>query len=109
MATVTRSQLVTLLYRYKGSGAEDEPSGFTDEPEKAYYAGAVAWAAKNGITYGIGSTHYAPARSCTRAQVVAFLWRLEGTEVPAGISQTPFVDVSENAYYYPALLCAYDD
>ena len=72
----TRSQGVAFLYRSKGV-ASPEISAFADVPPDAYYAGAVAWAAGNGITKGTGNDLFSPNAFCTRGQIVTFLYRAE--------------------------------
>ena len=74
-ATCTRAQIVTFLYRAGGAQTMAGGSGFTDVPADAYYADAVAWAVENGITNGITATTFAPNETCTRAQIVTFLYR----------------------------------
>ena len=49
--------------------------GFADVSADAYYAGAVAWAVANGVTNGVTTSRFAPNNSCTRAQIVTFLYR----------------------------------
>ena len=73
-ATVTRAQVVTLLWRANGQPAARN-SGFTDVSADAYYAKAVAWAVENGITTGTGFGIFSPDAACTRAQIVTFLYR----------------------------------
>ena len=77
---------------------------FVDVPVGAYYYDAVLWAAENGITGGVDDTHFAPDASCTRAQIVTFLWRAAGSPKVSG--SNPFSDVSADAYYYDAVLWA---
>ena len=72
---------------------------FTDVSAKAYYFDAVAWAVKNKITSGQSDTLFAPDASCTRAQMVTFLWRANGSPAPK-TTEMPFTDVSKDAYYY---------
>lgn len=79
---------------------------FTDVPEDAYYYDAVMWAVKNGITTGITETAFGPNIVCTRAQVVTFLWRCAGSPKAGSSVENPFADISENAYYYDAVLWA---
>ena len=74
-ATCTRAQIVTFLHRAQGSPAASSSVSFTDVPADAYYADAVAWAAEEGITGGVTATTFAPNATCTRAQVVTFLYR----------------------------------
>ena len=74
-ATCTRAQSVTFLYRAAGSPKVSGSAEFGDVPTNAYYADAVAWAAKNGITGGIGGGLFGFGNDCTRAQIVTFLYR----------------------------------
>jgi hypothetical protein len=78
---------------------------FTDVAESSYCYTAVSWAAGSGITEGKTATTFDPYASCTRAQVVTFLWRAMGSPEPAGTAN-PFTDVSSDAYYYKAVLWA---
>lgn len=77
---------------------------FTDVPADSYYYDAVLWAVENGITKGTSSTTFSPDDTCTRAQIVTFLWRSE--QSPAAGSSNPFTDVSADAYYADAVLWA---
>ena len=77
---------------------------FVDVPANAYYHDAVLWAAKNGITGGIDDTHFAPNATCTRAQIVTFLWRAAGSPEPESLSN--FTDVPADAYYAKAVAWA---
>ncbi|MBR0282638.1 MAG: leucine-rich repeat protein, partial [Oscillibacter sp.] len=77
----------------------------TDVPRDAYYADAVNWAMVNGITNGKTVKTFAPGDTCTRAQVVTFLWRAAGEPEPVS-NDNPFTDVAENAYYRKAVLWA---
>ena len=74
---------------------------FYDVPNDAYYYEAVKWAAENGITGGVGNSLFAPNQPCTRAQIVAFLWRAAGSPVVNYLM--PFTDVDEGAYYAEAV------
>ena len=73
-ATVTRAQVVTFLYRLAGA-ASDGVHPFTDVATDAYYAKAVAWAYSEGITTGTSATTFSPDASCTRGQIITFLYR----------------------------------
>ena len=101
----TRAQAVTFLWRAAGSPkAEASELPFTDVSEGAYYYDAVLWAVEQGITTGVTETTFVPEGTCTRAQIVTFLWRVAGAlEVEADLS---FADVSADAYYYNAVLWA---
>ena len=82
----------------------EQVMGFTDVPANSWYAGAVAWAVEQGITSGTSDTTFSPNVSCTRAQMVTFLWRASGSPEITGAN--PFTDVSSDAYYYDAVLWA---
>ena len=81
---------------------------FPDVPDDAYYADAVDWAVKKGITGGISATTFNPNGICTRAQAVTFLWRAAGSPEPNS-TEMPFVDVSADSYYYKAVLWAVEN
>ena len=74
-ATCTRAQGMTFLFRASKASADGAPA-FSDVAADAYYAEAVKWATDNGITNGTTDTTFSPGSSCTRAQIVTFLWRL---------------------------------
>ena len=74
-APCTRAQAVTFLYRASGAPAVSGNAAFSDVATNAYYAAAVKWAEKNGITGGIGGGLFGSNNNCTRAQIVAFLYR----------------------------------
>ena len=85
---------------------EPDPStGFVDIPANAYYADAVEWAVSKGITSGTSATTFSPDTSCTRAQMVTFLWRAAGSPAPKS-TVNPFTDVQAGSYYYDAVLWA---
>ena len=91
--------------------SEDNPPAenpFTDVSESDYYYDAVIWAYTNGIVNGKDETHFCPSDSCTRAQSAAFLWRANNEPEPV-TTENPFTDVSEDAYYYKAVLWAYEN
>lgn len=88
--------------------AETETAiSFGDVTESAYYYDAVVWAVNKGITNGITDAEFRPNVSCTRAQMVTFLWRAAGS--PKADGSNPFVDVAESAYYYDAVLWAVEN
>ena len=78
--TCTRAHGVTFLYRAAKATASVGASAFTDVADSAYYADAVKWATEQGITKGISSTLFGPDETCTRAQIVTFLYRLYGSK-----------------------------
>ena len=101
----TRAQAVTFLWRAVGSPEpETRTMPFTDVPVGSYYYDAVLWAVENGITKGTSDTTFSPNMTCTRAQIVAFLWRSEKS--PAAGTANPFADVKSTAYYAGAVLWA---
>ena len=67
--------MVTFLWRAAGSPDAAAATAFSDVPTGAYYAKAVSWAVSRGVTQGTGNGLFSPAQSCTRAQVVTFLYR----------------------------------
>ena len=104
----TRAQAVTFLWRAAGSPKpETRAMPFTDVPVGSYYYDAVLWAVENGITKGTSDTTFSPNATCSRAQIVAFLWRSQKS--PAVGSLNPFTDVSANAYYTDAVLWAVEE
>ena len=101
----TRAQAVTFLWRTAGSPEpETRTMPFTDVPVGSYYYDAVLWAVENGITEGTSNTTFSPNMTCSRAQIVAFLWRSEKS--PAAGTANPFADVKSTAYYAGAVLWA---
>ena len=104
-ATCTRAQAVTFLWRSSGSPApKNSRMPFTDVSPSAYYYDAVLWALEEGITTGTSSTTFRPDATCSRAQIVAFLWRSEKS-LAVGTAN-PFADVKSTAYYADAVLWA---
>lgn len=100
-AVCTRAQTVTFLWRAMGS---PEPTStvnpFTDVKPDAYYYKAVLWAVEKGVTGGVSATAFNPGGVCSRAQVVAFLWRAAGKPV---VNYTMnFADVPADSYYTEA-------
>ena len=104
-ATCTRAQAVTFLWRAAGSPApKSGVRPFTDVAASAYYYDAVLWAAENGITGGTTATTFGPNATCSRAQIVTFLWRSQ--KCPAADTVNPFADVAADSYYANAVLWA---
>ena len=73
-----RASVVTYLWKLSGSPAPSSQAGFTDVPADAAYAQAVAWAVEQKITSGTGKTTFSPSATCTRGQIVTFLYRALG-------------------------------
>lgn len=88
--------------------AQTADSTFADVPTDAYYYEAVKWAAEKGITGGIGDNLFAPNQSCTRAQIVTFLWRAAGSPEPKSTNH-PFTDVPSGSYYEKAVAWAVEN
>jgi len=87
--------------------AQTADSVFADVSADAYYYEAVKWAADKGITGGIGDSLFAPNQSCTRAQIVTFLWRAAGSPEPKALSS--FADVPADVYYARAVAWAVEN
>ena len=102
----TRAQTVTFLWRSQGSpkaaGAENP---FTDVSKDAYYYDAVLWAVEQGITNGTSAITFSPDATVTRGQTAAFLWRV-AKQPQVDQTANPFADVTQDAYYYNAVLWA---
>lgn len=98
----TRAQAVTFLWRAAGSpAAKASALPFADVKAGSYYDDAVRWAVENGVTVGTSATTFSPNATCSRAQIVTFLWRAQKS--PAAGSANPFDDVADSAYYADAV------
>ncbi len=101
----TRAQAVTFLWRAVGSPEpETDSMPFTDVETGSYYYDAVLWAVENDITKGTSDTEFSPDETCSRAQIMTFLWRSQ--ENPAAGDVNPFTDVKADAYYAEAVMWA---
>lgn len=104
----TRAQAVTFLWRAAGS---PEPTAsemtFTDVKADSYYDKAVLWAVENRITSGMSDTLFAPDATCSRSQIVTFLYRMQNS--PESKAENPFTDVKADAYYANAVLWAVEN
>ena len=78
---------------------------FVDVKKDDYYYDAVIWAVGKGIAKGVTDTTFQPNASCTRAEMVTFLYRAAGSPEPTN-KVNPFTDVAEDSYYYKAVLWA---
>ena len=96
---------VSVSATFKQTTLTPPSTGFVDVPASAYYADAVKWAVEKGITTGTSATTFSPEASCTRAQMVTFLWRAAGSPAPKATT-TAFTDLDKSAYYYDAVLWA---
>lgn len=80
---------------------------FADVRDSDWFAKPVSWALRRDITNGTTATTFSPYETCTRAQIITFLWRAAGEEEPSVFC--PFYDVSESDYYYKAATWAYEN
>ena len=105
-----RAQVVTFLWRAAGSPEpQTTENPFEDVPEDSWYADAVLWAVEQGITRGISDTRFGPAETCSRIQVVTFLWRSFGSP-ETGLTENPFTDLqSSEDWYRTAVLWALEN
>ena len=97
---------VTVEAGFRADAAEPV-NPFVDVSGGSYYEDAVLWAVSEGITSGTTATTFSPGASCTRAQMVTFLWRAAGS--PKASGSNPFRDVSADTYYYDAVLWAVEN
>ena len=96
---------MTFLWRAAGQPtAKNGNNPFTDVKKSDYYYKAVLWTVESGITKGVSKTSFAPDATCTRGQIVTFLWRAQGAEKVSG--SNPFTDVKKSDFYYNAVLWA---
>lgn len=107
-AQCARAQAVTFLWRAAGSPVpKNTTMPFDDVADNAYYRDAVLWAVENGITSGTSATTFGPDVACSRAQIMTFLWRTEGSPVVSDSSS--FTDVPVVSYYADAVNWAADN
>ena len=103
---------LTVSRRHSSSSTTPEPTpddstSFVDVPANAYFADAVKWAVDKGITNGLSDTMFGPYESCTRAQIVTFLWRAAGSPEPK--TAVSFADVPAGSYYAKAVAWAIEN
>ena len=104
----TRAQAVTMLWRAAGSPAPSQTNiSFTDVSENAWYYQPVMWAVENDITAGTGNNAFSPDMACTRAQIVAFLWKAHG--MGTATIDNPFTDVPDDAWFCKPILWAVEN
>jgi len=100
-----RSEVVTFLWRtFTKEESSKGENPFKDVSKDAFYYNSVLWAVKNQITLGTSENTFSPDASCTRAQVVTFLWRASGEPTPAASSN--FTDISAGQWYSSAVYWA---
>ena len=104
-AKCTRAQIVTFLWRAMGSPKVSTANPFRDVKATDWFYDAVLWAYSRGITTGTSSTTFSPGNTCTRAQIVTFLWRAKGSPEP-GAAANPFKDVKTSDWFYKPVMWA---
>ena len=95
------------VYLHTNTPLDIHPT-FTDVPDGAWYADSVRWAAERSFTAGTSETTFSPDATCTRAQMVTFLWRFCGSPKMTNAAN-PFDDVHESDYFYQAVLWAVEN
>ena len=105
--TITRGQAVTFLWRACGCPEPKSTTNpFTDVKESSYCYKAVLWANEKNITNGTTATTFSPNKTCTRGQILTFLYRQQGSP-SVGTVTVPYTDVKAGAYYENAMKWAY--
>ncbi len=100
--TCTRAEAVTFLWRAAGCpDGKGTENPFEDVHADAWYADAVRWAVKTGVTNGTSETTFSPDQTCTRGQIVTLLWRMNGC--PQATAASRFADIGAGDYFAPAV------
>ena len=105
---VTRGEVVTFLHTIEGKPEVEAENPFEDVKAKDFYYNAVLWAVANGITKGTTETTFSPKNTCTRAEIVMFLWAAAGRPEPEN-TENRFQDVKANSYFRTAVLWAVEN
>ena len=105
---VTRGEVVTFLHTLKGKPEAEAENPFTDVKKKDFYYNAVLWAVENGITKGTTETTFSPKNTCSRAEIVMFLWAAAGRPEPEN-TENKFADVKAKDYFRTAVLWAVEN
>jgi hypothetical protein len=102
----TRSEAVMFIWRLAGKPAPKSASKspFSDVPTSHAHYKAILWAAQKGITTGYSDGKFRPSQTCTRGQIMTFIWRYKGKPAPKTVSKSPFKDVPKTHTYYKAIL-----
>ena len=98
-STMTRAQLVTVLYRIAGEPETDGTHGFTDVADGMWYTDAIAWAAQNGVVNGIGNNKFDPDGYVTREQIATILFRYTKSEPVTQDKLSAFPDADKASSY----------
>ena len=105
----TRGQVVTFLWRVSGCPEpESTEMPFVDVKAGSFYEKAVVWAVENGITNGVTESTFCPDRTCTRGQIVTFLWRAAGCPEPEN-TESAFRDLKKGGFYLDAVAWAVEN
>ncbi len=106
--SITRGQIAVILWNAIGKKAEATgENAFSDVKVGRYYYDAVLWASEQGIASGTSKKKFEPNANTTRAQAISMLWRAYGEE--RATTKNPFLDVPSDAYYYKAVMWAYEN
>lgn len=97
-----------VYFKVNESIREPAENPFTDVPSNEWFSTPVMWAVENGITNGTSPTTFSPEDTCTRGQIVTFLWRAAGSPEPTSQNNV-FTDVKADDYYYKAVLWAVEN
>jgi len=102
----TRSEAVMFLWRLAGKPAPKNAasSPFKDVQKSHAHYKAILWAAQKGITKGYDDGTFGINKTCTRGQIMTFIWRFKGQPAPKAAVKSPFSDVPKNHAYYKAIL-----
>ena len=90
-----------------GSMALAAETNFTDVPSGSWYEEPISWAVEEGVTTGTSESTFSPDVTCSKAEILTFIWRACGSQEPA--ISNPFTDISSVDYYYNAALWAYEN
>ncbi len=102
----TRGEAVMFIWRMAGQPAPKSASKspFKDVPTSHTFYKAILWASQKGITTGYSDKTFRPKDTCTRGQIMTFIWRYKGKPAPKTVSKSPFKDVPKTHTYYKAIL-----
>ncbi|MDY4231806.1 MAG: S-layer homology domain-containing protein [Candidatus Faecousia sp.] len=98
-STMTRAQLVTVLYRIAGEPETDGTHGFTDVADGMWYTDAIAWAVQSGVVNGIGDDKFDPDGYVTREQIATILFRYTKSEPVTQDKLSAFPDADKASSY----------
>jgi hypothetical protein len=102
----TRGEMIMFLWRYLGkpSPIPASKSPFPDVPTNHAFYNAILWASQKGVTTGYKDKTFRPKGTCTRGQIMTFIWRYKGKPAPKTVTKSPFKDVPKSHTYYKAIL-----